>query len=368
MSIEFSCPGCQRTLVVPDEFAGKRASCPECGAIGQIPVPAPPPAPAPPEIRPLELTSSEQVGDGLAAARSETSSSSIDSSQAAPVEPNEGELGDDRPVRPDGGTSETAEFGASSAAPPGSASPASVPSSEDSGSAANTAGLPDGRHFEWSPPPVAPPPSSGPPRVSLPEGEYFLRTPEGKSYGPVSPVELENWVRDGRVTAECDIKRSEEILWQSADRVFPALSPWRQPVSPAPLRRPQDVPRAQASSAASRVALGRDTTPNSARAEGLSSPQAPDPPLQGAANTLIPDRGILILSLGIVGVFAPCPVFSVMAWVMGTTDLQEMRIGRMDPQGLTSTQWGRVLGMLVSLVWVGIALFGTALSLYWAAS
>lgn len=53
MPIEFPCPGCQKTLRVPDDAAGKSAKCPQCGAVALVPmsgstvgaVPPPPGAP-----------------------------------------------------------------------------------------------------------------------------------------------------------------------------------------------------------------------------------------------------------------------------------------------------------------------------------
>jgi hypothetical protein len=38
MPIEFTCPGCQNLLRVPDEHAGKQARCPECQQLSQIPL------------------------------------------------------------------------------------------------------------------------------------------------------------------------------------------------------------------------------------------------------------------------------------------------------------------------------------------
>src|SRR5438309_141884 len=48
-SIEFHCTGCGRALKVPGSAAGKRASCPQCNAIVQVPLTSqePPPAAAP---------------------------------------------------------------------------------------------------------------------------------------------------------------------------------------------------------------------------------------------------------------------------------------------------------------------------------
>jgi hypothetical protein len=50
MPIKFPCPGCQKTISVPDHYAGKKAKCPGCQAPITIPHPAqtaPTPAPAP---------------------------------------------------------------------------------------------------------------------------------------------------------------------------------------------------------------------------------------------------------------------------------------------------------------------------------
>src|SRR5436190_12608163 len=44
-SIEFNCTSCQRTLKVAASAAGKRAACPQCGAIVQVPA-ASAPSPA----------------------------------------------------------------------------------------------------------------------------------------------------------------------------------------------------------------------------------------------------------------------------------------------------------------------------------
>lgn len=44
--IRFSCPGCRRNFNVPDNYAGKKANCKNCGQMMYVPKPA---APAPPE-------------------------------------------------------------------------------------------------------------------------------------------------------------------------------------------------------------------------------------------------------------------------------------------------------------------------------
>jgi hypothetical protein len=57
-----------------------------------------------------------------------------------------------------------------------------------------------------------------------------------------------------------------------------------------------------------------------------------------------------VLVLALLGIAIGCPVFSFIAWAMGSIDLREMRAGRMDPSGESLTQVGHVLGMIVSLL------------------
>lgn len=90
---------------------------------------------------------------------------------------------------------------------------------------------------------------------------------------------------------------------------------------------------------------------------------------------LKPDRGVLILVLGILGVvsasfgFLCCAaigfiplVLGIIAWVLGNRDLKEMQAGLMDPTNEGLTQAGRVcgivstalggLGLLLAVAWV----------------
>ena len=60
---------------------------------------------------------------------------------------------------------------------------------------------------------------------------------------------------------------------------------------------------------------------------------------------LAPHRGAIILVFGLLGLTV-CGLFAPFAWVMGNTDLAEIRAGRMDPAGEGMTQAGRVIGMI----------------------
>ena len=73
--------------------------------------------------------------------------------------------------------------------------------------------------------------------------------------------------------------------------------------------------------------------------------------------SLRPHRGAAILTLGILSLILSCFPLGIAAWVMGNTDLQAMRGGRMDPSGEGSTQAGRICGMIstIPLMIAGVA-------------
>jgi TM2 domain-containing membrane protein YozV len=61
---------------------------------------------------------------------------------------------------------------------------------------------------------------------------WMVRTENGKIYGPVSREELEQWVREGRVHAQCHITAEGAEQWIWAAEMFPQLAPV-QPAAPA---------------------------------------------------------------------------------------------------------------------------------------
>ena len=79
----------------------------------------------------------------------------------------------------------------------------------------------------------------------------------------------------------------------------------------------------------------------------------PDDDLGNIRHSTVPHRGGMILAMGLVGIVAfPFVTFITgpMAWVMGNTDLAEIRAGRMDPSGEGLVQAGRVLGIISTLL------------------
>ena len=166
------------------------------------------------------------------------------------------------------------------------------------------------------------------------DSPWYMKTPEGQVYGPVNRTELERWLAEGRISAECELRTRENQEWRSADDYFGVLS--RQ----------------------SETATGQQTRPTSdGNVQGYGrSPFEPGTSVATRPTTShqfqVRHRGGMILAFGILGWVFTCPVFAVMAWVMGTSDLREMRLGRMDSSGMGLTQAGHVLGMIYTLLWL----------------
>lgn len=66
---------------------------------------------------------------------------------------------------------------------------------------------------------------------------------------------------------------------------------------------------------------------------------------------LQPHRGVLILILGILGLVVFQPL-GIVAWILGNTDLKEMRAGRMDPEGEGMTNAGRICGIIATVLMI----------------
>jgi phage FluMu protein Com len=180
---------------------------------------------------------------------------------------------------------------------------------------------------------------------------WQMRTPEGSTYGPATWEEVEAWAAEGRIEADCELRTAAGGPWQRASVMFPMLQGTKP--RPAESARP----------------TGPTTYPWTPQATGLpsggwnppaNSSAVPATLAAAAGGYHVPHRGGLILVLGLLGFMITCPVFSLLAWVMGSHDLREMRSGRMDPSGEGLTQAGQIMGMVLSLLWIagGVLLLG----------
>jgi len=178
-------------------------------------------------------------------------------------------------------------------------------------------------------------PASAEPAATAPADRpvtnWHVRTPEGPIYGPIGWDEVLAWAAEGRIAADCELAESGQGPWRSAVELIPHLPPSNtQPVAgpAAPTAYPW--------------------TP--ALAGPVGSAYAP-----AGGGYVAPHRGGLVLVLGLLGLFS-CPVFSFIAWIMGSHDLREMRSGRMDRSGESLTMAGMILGMILSLLWMVAAI------------
>jgi predicted Zn finger-like uncharacterized protein len=63
-----------------------------------------------------------------------------------------------------------------------------------------------------------------------------------------------------------------------------------------------------------------------------------------------PHRGTLILILGVLSLTGAGLFTGIPAWIMGNHDMAEIRAGRMDPEGESNTNIGRILGMVSTIL------------------
>lgn len=68
-----------------------------------------------------------------------------------------------------------------------------------------------------------------------------------------------------------------------------------------------------------------------------------------APRTMKPHRGSAVLTLGILGL-AVCFILGIIAWIMASQDLDEMRLGQMDPTGEGMTKAGKICGMIATII------------------
>jgi hypothetical protein len=61
---------------------------------------------------------------------------------------------------------------------------------------------------------------------------------------------------------------------------------------------------------------------------------------------LAPHRGAVVLTLGILSIVICGIILGPIAWALGSTDMKEIREGRMDPDGEGITNAGRICGII----------------------
>ncbi|MBA2116742.1 hypothetical protein [Bremerella alba] len=166
--------------------------------------------------------------------------------------------------------------------------------------------------------------ASEPPTTASPdEGPlYFVRIPEGQIFGPIPSKELDKWVQEGRIDRQCELRQTDSQGWEKSDQRYPILALPEQVGSGSPFHQ---------------VRLSETN-----------------------ARYLLPHRGIPSLIFALVGLLGVCPIFSIAAWSMAHTDLEEIDRQHMNPSGRMMLLWANYLGM-AGVIGYGILFLGFVL-------
>ena len=148
---------------------------------------------------------------------------------------------------------------------------------------------------------------------------YHFIGGDGKSYGPYSAEQMREFMAQNRLAPTSQVRVDAGPLQPASS--FPEIcggGPGPAPIQPTQPGQPM--------------------------------------PQYAATSHLQPDRGTLILVLGILSLIV-CGLLGIPAWVMGNKDLKEIDAGRMNPAGRSNTNTGRICGMITTIL-TGVCLGG----------
>ncbi len=154
---------------------------------------------------------------------------------------------------------------------------------------------------------------NSPSSAQPPEGDsYWMLAVDGSEYGPVDRATLDRWFMEGRVGPGYQLRQNKFANWQPANSFRSAAG--------AAGHNPY-TDQAQANN------------PYQTSNAGAGSPHYP----QG-------NQGGVVLVMGVLGIFC-CPIFSIVAWVMGHSALKSIDAGLADPNSRSLVQIGYYLGI-----------------------
>lgn len=143
---------------------------------------------------------------------------------------------------------------------------------------------------------------------STSSASFWMKATNGLEYGPVDRATLGRWFAEGRVGAGYLIRNGEFGTWQPAtDFQGPRVAGTTNPFAAYP------------------TAIGR---PQVLR----QYPKA--------------DQSGLVLAMGILSWVGFCPIFGIVAWVVGSQALKDIQQGNADPTNRGLVQVGYYLGMI----------------------
>ena len=79
--------------------------------------------------------------------------------------------------------------------------------------------------------------------AAVPVERWTMKTPEGQLYGPIAKSELDRWLSEGRIAADCQLRCGDDAPWRPADECYSVLKPRER----SPLTNPfTDIQAAEA--------------------------------------------------------------------------------------------------------------------------
>jgi hypothetical protein len=124
----------------------------------------------------------------------------------------------------------------------------------------------------------------------------------------------------------------------------------RAPAAPAEEMGEEEAPAPPPKAAA--APARRPAAPPPAEDEEEPEEEAPAPRRRGGNGGLKPHRGVVILIMGILSIVIGYIgiILGPISWSMGGKDLQEIEAGRMDPEGRSLTNAGRICGIIGTIL------------------
>jgi hypothetical protein len=252
MPVELACPGCQKALRAHVGLFGSDALCPFCRTVVKVPAgklplatatvdPAlaiqptgnQPVAVAEPAVAAAvdDISFSGIVADADLAAESPAQSSApVQVSTPTPVTPvieqvpTRKSTDEEEPLMPPSFDPEPAAAEAAAVEPivefdfEPVVDPTVEPTVEPT--AQPTVAPAQPQPTEQAPAPGPPPP---PTAAAAANEKWWAQTADGQQYGPVPRAELDAWVADGSINAECQLLRDGDQQWQWASQIYPQI-------------------------------------------------------------------------------------------------------------------------------------------------
>ncbi len=189
------------------------------------------------------------------------------------------------------------------------------------------------------PPPPGPGLSPTPPNPIGSEGatsftnstpdQFWMLASNQMQYGPVDRETLNRWFSEGRVGPDYRIRLGDQGDWLPADQFRPSAQPSVGAMPGATPVFATGNPYAESPVSANPYA----TSPYGIAQPGMprSYPKA--------------DQSGIVLAMGILS-WLVCPIFGVVAWIMGSIGLKDIANGQVDPTNKGLMQVGYYMGMI----------------------